>query len=252
MNSKLAYCFVSISPLRADKKDQSEIVSQLLFGEIVHVEELNEPWFRVKTFFDNYEGWIDGKHVHFLTEKEAKRWMEGLSLQYNLIEEINSPWGKQRIFRGSFLPSVRTESFKIGSDLYYFQNKQDGQIPISKFDVAKDYLNTPYLWGGKTPFGIDCSGLTQQVFRFFDINLPRDASQQVDHGLEVDFEEIQDGDVAFFQNKDGKIIHVGILNDNYEIIHASGHVRIDTLTKEGIVHSDTKSITHFLNCIKRM
>ena len=250
--SKLAYCFVSISPVRAENKDKAEIVSQLLFGEVVHVEEMHEPWFKIKTYFDNYEGWIDSKHVHFLTEKEVKRWLEGLTIQYNLIDTLKTPWGEQRIVKGSYIPMLKEASFKIGSDYFEFVETQDEIIPTSKFEVAKEYLNTPYLWGGKSPFGIDCSGLTQQVFRFYDINLPRDAYQQAEHGLTVGWEEIQEGDVAFFHNKDGKIIHVGILDGKGNIIHASGHVRIDKFTQEGIIHTETKSLTHSLNCIKRM
>lgn len=250
--NKTAYCFVSISPVRTENKDQSEIVTQLLFGELIHVLELHEPWFKIKTYFDNYEGWIDSKHVHFLTEKEMKRWLEGLTIQYNLLETIKTPWGNQRIVKGSYVPSFKEQNFKIGEDKFEYISSEIEKIPTSIFETALEYLNTPYLWGGKSPFGIDCSGFTQQVFRFYDINLPRDASQQVEHGLEIEFDEIQEGDVAFFNNKTGKITHVGILDGQGNIIHASGQVRIDHFTKQGIIHSETKSLTHNLNCIKRM
>ncbi|MBI1838003.1 MAG: C40 family peptidase [Flavobacteriia bacterium] len=252
MSTKIAYCFVSISPVRSSNNDQAEIVTQLLFGEIVHVEQMQEPWFKIKTYFDNYEGWMDSKHVHFLSEKEVKRWLEGLSRQYKLVDNIITPWGNQRIVKGSYIPALKQFDFNIGQDKYKFIDVNSEKIPVSIFETALEYLNTPYLWGGKSPFGIDCSGLTQQVFRFYDINLPRDASQQVEHGLEVSFDEIQEGDVAFFHNKTGKVTHVGILNGLGKIIHASGHVRIDDFKEEGIFHSETKSKTHTLNCIKRM
>jgi hypothetical protein len=250
--NKTAYCFVTISPVRAESKDQSEIVTQLLFGEIIHVLEMSEPWFKIKTYFDNYEGWIDSKHVHFLSEKEVKRWLEGLTIQYNLLETIKTPWGIQRIVKGSYVPSFKEHFFKIGEDQFEYISSQIEKIPTSIFQTAVEYLNSPYLWGGKSPFGIDCSGFTQQVFRFYDINLPRDAAQQVDHGLEIEFDDIQEGDVAFFNNKIGKIIHVGILDGKGGVIHASGHVRIDFFTNHGIINSETKSLTHQLNCIKRM
>ena len=128
------------------------------------------------------------------------------------------------------------------------------QDPILKtpVDYALDYLNTSYLWGGKSPFGIDCSAIVQVIYRFFGINLPRDASQQVDHGIVVDTDDILPGDLAFFENSKGKITHVGILDGEGGIIHASGWVRNDRFTNEGIVHSETGILTHNLFVIKRM
>lgn len=249
---KYAYCFVSISPVRAENKDQAEIVTQLLFGELIEVLEINENWTRIITFFDNYEGWIDSKHFHSISEKEFKRWSDGLSYQYNLLNKIKTPWGNQIIYKGSFLPDITDGKFNIGNDFFELIDVIEEKIPSSIYEIALTYLNSPYLWGGKTPFGIDCSGLIQQVFRFHGINLPRDASQQVEHGIEIEFEDIQAGDVAFFHNIKGKIIHVGILDGQKKIIHASGHVRIDSISNEGIFHSETKLKTHDLNCIKRL
>lgn len=248
---KYAYCFVSVSPVRAENKDKAEIVTQLLFGELIEVLEINENWTKIITFFDNYEGWIDTKHFHSISEKEFKRWSDGLSYQYNLLDVIKTPWGNQIIYKGSFVPEVTDGKFNIGKDQFEFIEKNEEIIPTSIYEIGLSYLNTPYLWGGKTPFGIDCSGFVQQVFRFYGINLPRDASQQVEHGIEIEFEEILSGDVAFFHNKMGKIIHVGILDGKGNIIHASGHVRIDQICNEGIIHSSSQIKTHILNCIKR-
>ena len=251
MSLKYAYCKVSISPVRAENKDQSEIVTQLLFGEVFQIEEIDGSWCKILTFYDNYPGWIDIKHFKPLTEKEFNRWMDGVSYEKSIYRNLNTPWGKQRIVKGSFIPFTDDLPFKIGTDEFYLEEAFDKKSSDSIYELAVEYLNTPYLWGGKTPFGIDCSGLTQSVFRFFGINLPRDASQQVEHGLEIEFVEHQSGDVAFFHNKDGKITHVGILNGQYGIIHASGCVRIDIITEVGIVNSESKELTHQLNCIKR-
>jgi hypothetical protein len=252
MLSKFGYCKVSISPVRSENKDLAEIVTQLLFGEIIHIEEISGSWCKIITFSDNYSGWIDVKHFLPLTQKELNRWQDGLSYENSIFRTLVTPWGKQRIVKGSFVPFNSKEEFKIGNDSFNFIEPAISLTPTSAYELAIEYLNTPYLWGGKSPFGIDCSGLTQTVFRFFEKNLPRDASQQIEHGLEVDFEDILEGDIAFFHNKEGKIIHVGILNGDGKIIHASGCVRIDSFTKEGIIHSESGFLTHNLNRIKRI
>jgi hypothetical protein len=251
MLPKLGFCKVSISPVRAENKDQAEIVTQLLFGEIIHIEAIEGNWCKIITYSDNYSGWIDVKHFKPLTQKEVGRWLDGIVFEKSIYRTIKTPWGKQRIVKGSFIPFECEGVFSIGNFTFSFEENQKNEIQQSIYSEALEYLNTPYLWGGKTPFGIDCSGLTQTVFRFFGINLPRDASQQVDHGLKVDFDEHKSGDVAFFHNKDGKIIHVGILNGEGEIIHASGCVRIDAISSEGIINSETNELTHHLNCINR-
>lgn len=252
MTNRPGYCIVSISPVRAEKRDASEMVTQLMFGEVVTVEEISSPWCRITTYADNYSGYVDIKHLHFLSEKEVNRWLDGLSYAKPVMRLLNTPWGKQRIFRGSFVPYSGDRSFNIGNDHFEYCEEISDLKFKSPVDLAMEYLNTPYLWGGKSPFGIDCSGLTQTVYRFFDINLPRDASQQVHYGTDVSFEDIESGDLAFFHNKEGKIIHVGILDDKGSIIHASGRVRKDLLTEEGIINTETGEKTHDLHSIKRM
>lgn len=252
MSARLGYCIVSISPVRSERKDSSEMVTQLLFGELVTIEEIDAPWCKIISYSDNYPGYVDIKHIHFLTEKELNRWLEGLSFQRDLIRKIETPWGIQSIFRGSFISVEHKSNFNIGNDHFKFLDKSKEKSFNSPFEAAQEYLNTPYLWGGKSPFGIDCSGLVQSIFRFFEINLPRDASQQIEYGMTIPFEDLEEGDVAFFQNKEQKIHHVGILDGNGSIIHASGFVRIDPIVETGIIHSDTGQLTHKLHSIKRM
>ncbi|MDB2657037.1 C40 family peptidase [Crocinitomicaceae bacterium] len=243
------YCFVSISPVRAENRDQSEIVTQLLFGEVVTVQEIEAPWAKITSVADGYEGWIDLKHLKKLSDKEMRRWLEGLDYLTDRERLLETPWGSQWICRGSFIPAG-LEAFNIGKDS--FQWLQESSATFEDiWSCAESYLNTPYLWGGKSPFGIDCSGYTQAVYRFFNINLPRDASQQVLDGAEVDFQDIETGDLAFFHNDKGKITHVGILDNEGHILHASGHVRRDLFTKDGIVHNEHGDITHKLSIIKR-
>jgi len=252
MAEKLGYCSVSLSPLRAENRDASEMVSQLVFGELVTIKDIQTPWCEVVTYSDNYPGFVDSKHIRLLSEKEAKRWLDGLSFQKQLIRTLETPWGKQQIFRGSFVPFGDTKSFNIGEDQFTYIDEFSDFQANNVIDFAIEYLNSPYLWGGKSPFGIDCSGLTQVILRFFDINIPRDASQQVEFGQEIQFEDCQKGDLAFFSNSAGKVIHVGFLDGEGAIIHASGCVRKDHFTEQGIKHRITGEQTHTLHSIRRM
>lgn len=248
---KFAYAKVSIAPLRVDKSDRAEIVSQILFGEIVEILEVDENWTKIRTYLDNYEGWSDTKQFNFLSEKEMKKAIDEMIPLQDQIVEIKTPWGNQFIFKGSFIPSDFSKNFKIGTSEFEFLT-----LPRIKFasieSAALSYLNSSYLWGGKTPFGIDCSGFTQQVYRFFDYNLPRDCDQQIECGTEINFEDQQVGDLAFFHNSSGKIIHVGIILNENQIIHASGFVKIDLLKEDGIYSQETGFKSHTLTRINRL
>ncbi|MCH2224112.1 MAG: NlpC/P60 family protein [Crocinitomicaceae bacterium] len=245
-----AYCNVSISPVRLKSEDQSEIVTQLLFGEMVEVQEITIPWAKITVLSDGYEGYIDHKQVTTLSQKEFKRWSEGLSYLKDRQRLLSTPWGNQWICRGANIPEG-VNKFVIGNETFQFKDEKENELS-SVIEYAEDYINTPYLWGGKSPFGIDCSAIVQVIYRFFGYNLPRDASEQVNHGTEVDFNDVTPGDLAFFENSKKKITHVGILDGLGNIIHASGCVRKDLFTSEGIIHSETGSLTHNLFVIKRM
>ncbi len=249
MSKKYAFCKVSISPLRKENSDASEMISQLLFGEIIEILEINNNWTKIITCFDNYEAWTDTKHLISLSEKEVSRFLDGFTIETELIRDIETPWGKQIITRGAFVPIDTSLNFNIGLHNFTFlEEKQEISYSLESF--AKSYLNSPYLWGGKSPFGIDCSGFTQQVFRYFNKKIPRDAYQQAEHGLEIDFDYKLIGDLAFFSNTSGKITHVGIILNDSLIIHASGQVKIDRLKKDGIYSGENK--THDLCLIKRL
>jgi hypothetical protein len=248
-HQKLAFCLVSVSPIRKDASDSSEIVSQLLFGEPIEIILFGEPWVKIQTILDGYEGYVDIKHLLPLTQKEFKKWLNEYTLQIEFTKTISTPWGDQLTSKGSFISNEK--SFNIGPFIFSYSIPKI-EKSISFIEQAKVFLNVPYLWGGKSVFGIDCSGYTQLIFRIFGFNLPRDAYQQAEIGEPIDFIDTKPGDLAYFVNNKGRIIHVGIIIENSQIIHASGRVRIDELTQNGIYNMDYQKETHQLHFIKRV
>lgn len=251
---KYAVCQVSVAPLRAHDADSSEMISQILFGEKLYILEETSNWTKVQLVFDGYEGWIDPKQIIEVTEDEFLRpCIEKYAINaYNQAMEKNMPF---TITLGGELRSLKDSRLKIGPKTFeYFGVYTSGKKSKEQLvEIAKAFLNVPYLWGGKSTFGIDCSGLTQQVYKIGGYQLPRDAYQQAETGEVLSFiEESVPGDLAFFDNADGKIIHVGILCGNHQIIHAHGKVRIDPIDTNGIFNTDSQKYSHRLRFIKRM
>lgn len=244
-----AYCLVSTAPLRAEPSDKTEMISQILFGENLKIIEQNEKWSKVICGIDNYEGWMDNKQYKII-EKELT--YQFLSFHHYHACQLNDE--SIPLVMGSNLPDFDGLHFKIAKQKFMYNGNAIDikQNPLSNIKkVAIKYLNTPYLWGGRSPFGIDCSGFTQMVYRFFNVFLPRDAYQQAVEGETINFvSEGILGDLAFFGNEE-RITHVGIILENQKIIHASGKVRIDTLDHVGIFNAEEKKYTHFLKTIKR-
>ena len=245
-------CNLSSVPVRANPTDEAEIVTQLLFGDYLTVLETGNPWIKIRNQADNYEGWMDFKQLAYINEIE---FIEGTTNQTNYIVtqpfiEVSSSFGKQTVFLGSVLPYFENNTFKIANENYVVHSVLTKNT-LHPTEYAQLFLNAPYLWGGKSLHGIDCSGLIQNAFKSILFSLPRDASQQVNFGALIQWNERAIGDVAFFKSKSGNITHVGMLTTKNTIIHAHGKVRIDKINDKGIWNSDLNYYSHLTFCIKR-
>ncbi|MFC2087852.1 NlpC/P60 family protein, partial [Bacteroidota bacterium] len=234
--------------------DKSEMITQLLFGETYKILESNNKWSYIRSDIDRYEGWIDSKNISLLNSEEIDNKYITRNLINYCIDNSNSVI---HLMPGSFIPNYdySTQSFSINYNQYSI--KKENLKLLSKdirdqfITAAKLFINSPYLWGGKTPFGTDCSGFTQIVYRVNGILIPRDAEKQSKIGETVNFfQEIRPGDLLFFDNEEGEIIHVGIYLGNHKIIHASGKVRIDNVDQQGIFNKETQKYTHHLRIVK--
>jgi hypothetical protein len=253
-----AACQVSIAPLRAQPSDKSEMVSQLLFGETVEIQDSKDNWRHVVCAWDGYTGWVDSKQLKRLTAKEFDEYRAHQSINLSLVEGLMAADHFIPVTLGAVLPQYDGLRCQLGEQTFQFSGPAvtPGQQQTNSewvIKMARRYLHAPYLWGGRSPFGIDCSGLTQMVFKAAGIRLLRDAYQQVTQGRPVDFmEQCQAGDLAFFDNSKGHITHVGIIMPDCHVIHASGQVRVDKLDHFGIFNRELNRYTHQLRIVKRL
>ena len=243
-------CNLSIIPLRFEPSDKSELVSQVLYGEHFKIIEPRKSWSKIRLAYDKYEGWIDNKQFVEINEDNYKSLeKDTVKLSGDLVEFIQD--NDQQLYPIPLGSSLNGLSLL---NHYYDGHMIQHQEPKSNIiKTAFLYLNTPYLWGGKTPFGIDCSGFTQMVYKLNGYKLLRDASLQATQGEALSFiEESEPGDLAFFDNNEGDIVHVGIIMEDNYIIHAHGKVRIDRLDHSGIYNADKRAHTHKLRVIKKV
>lgn len=244
MDTDFGCITLPLVPGRKEPSDRSEMVTQLMFGESYRVLEKSKKWILVRNGSDDYECWIDRKqHFEVNEPLELAERVETITSTLKTMEgEITLPMGA-RVHRGEF---------KIGDLKYNYTGQIAGQ-KAEPTTFALALLGAPYLWGGKSVLGVDCSGFVQVVYDCCGISLPRDAYQQAEKGESVDFvDTAEPGDIAYFDNDEGQITHVGILLGKGKIIHASGSVRIDSIDHQGIFNTKQKTYTHKLRIIKRV
>ena len=245
-------CVVPVSPLRAERAHKSEMVSQLLFGDVVRVMEDEGYWQKVQVHYDGYEGWCTASHLIPLLRNDYPE----PSFTGNWVNRMNVNDVPMYLPFGCDISFLLHPEFTDGSTRFRYEGKffeADLQKGFAEnvAIISNTFLNTAYLWGGRSVFGIDCSGFTQLACKMAGVKILRDAWQQAEQGNEVSINEAKRGDLAFFNNENGKVVHVGILLEPDLIVHAAGKVRIDRFCSEGIVRIDTSERTHTLYSIRR-
>jgi gamma-D-glutamyl-L-lysine dipeptidyl-peptidase len=259
---QFAVSALPVVPLRSEPSETAEMTSQLVFGEHVIIHEKQQNWSFVEFCHDGYKGWLHNQMIHYIKDEMAEDLNNSRPrVSGSLFLSVMNSQNKNSCYlpAGSSLYHYKpaSNSFQL-ADLHFtcreepvFYQPENARENIGR--AALNFLSIPYLWGGKNPFGMDCSGLTQTIMKLFGRSISRDARQQAGEGITVNFiNEAQPGDLAFFDNEAGEIIHTGIITDHRQIVHASGQVRLDMLDHQGIYSSALKRYTHRLRIIKNI
>jgi len=253
---------LSIIPVRKDPSHLTEMSTQILFGERFNIIDQIKGWAYIELLFDSAHGWVENSSIKELNPEEYKIFTDnepvilpGISVAQN----INLPLlSKITLMPGSEIHGItgKMDGFSFIGENYKLANSieiKSGTNRDNIIETAKTYINSPYLWGGKSPCGTDCAGYVQMVYKINGISLPRDVAQQTEKGISLSFvEEAQPGDLAFFDDDRGQIKHVGLLLEKNQIIHASDTVRIDKFDHQGIYREESGQYTHKLRVVKRM
>ena len=251
--------------MREEASHKSQLVSQLLFGDAYQIEDVLDDWLKIKTLDCGYEGYIEKKLWNEMHEEDAAEYPslnKYIVTDYLIFIKEFETNVTFPVFMGSSFPYPQDNMLILGNAIFVIELPEARVYPkhpvlseqqTALLQFASGYLRAPYLWGGRTPAGIDCSALVQLAFKSVNILLPRDASQQVNHGTQIDFAtEWQVGDIAFFDNEEGQITHAGIICGKDKILHASGFVRINMLDTTGIYNKELEQYTHKLRTVRRI
>tara|TARA_B110000263_G_C15284776_1_gene500170 strand:- start:697 stop:1449 length:753 start_codon:yes stop_codon:yes gene_type:complete len=244
-------CNLGIIPLRKEPNHKSELISEILYGETFTITQASIDWIKISLSWDDYEGWINKNQFQILSFNDFKKVnTENPKYVTNLFEYISLE--NSQLFPICIGSNVSASKF-LNHNHKWIESRSNTSTRELIIKTTFRYLHTPYLWGGKSPFGIDCSGLAQMVYKINGIKIKRDAWQQAEQGITLSFiDESEQGDLAFFDDEEGGIIHVGILLKNNRIIHSHGKVRVDKIDQTGIFNSEKNTYSHKLRIIKKI
>ncbi len=259
MSMTFGICPLSVVAVRSTPADKAEMITQVLFGEVFEIlERKGRQWFQIQCHWDKSIGWIKSNQVKAITPSEYHDYKNEKAFNLELFQAIMGENEFLAIPLGAQLPNFDGIRLSLGDIPFTFSGQavllDDIKKPVDFIlKVARRYLNAPFQWGGRSPFGIDAPGLTQMVYKMVGIKLPRVAEQQVYCGENIDFiEQALPGDLAFFQNRNGRIHHTGLILSDGRILHSFGKVRIDKIDHFGIFDEQQGKYTHQLRLVKRI
>ncbi len=241
-------------PLRLGPSHRSEMLSQILFGEKYIILDKSGSWMKIESLFDRYTGWLDMQHLQHSEDNDK---YDSHVLNRSLLC-YKTDKTKLVLEAGCeiYNPDFENKTFTIGNNMYNTCPDFNNRYVTTKntlADSSMKFINSPYIWGGRIPSGIDCSGFTQLIYKIHGITIPRDSWKQSETGENISFiEETLPGDLVFFDNSRGIISHVGMIISRGLIIHASGRVRIDTIDHHGIFKPEIGRYSHHLRTIRRI
>lgn len=252
-------CHLSVIPVRSNPSGQSNLISQMLYGDTCRlITKKHNDWARIITEWDEVEGWINCRQITLITEKQYNRFSSSYANTLELLQSAMSGSSVLPVIIGSSLPLYDGLSYQMPDGKYFYNGQVfvpgDNKLKVDIIrKIAMKYLHAPYYSGGRTPFGIDSGAFIQMVYKIVGIRMGRLPTHQATEGEWIHFvHEAQAGDIAFFENEDGRIVHAGIILGDNKIIHAHDWVRVDTLDHYGIYRKEIKSYTHKLRVIKRI
>ena len=259
----VAIALHSVVPVRVEPREGSEQNTQMLFGELCRILEQQPRWLRIRLESDGQEGWVDAKMICPMKPEEYAS--HRASLQQSAIVAMPMAYAVSEN-NGQTIPltagtrltnyqdgrfEVLGVGFRIDPGMVWTESPDLNEQNL--LQSVRFFLNIPYLWGGKNAMGMDCSGFTQIIMSLFGKKLPRNASEQATCGRKISrLSKAQAGDLVFFDHKDGKISHVGIVIDPERVIHCSGRVKVEKLDETGIFNAETGEYSHDLVAIKRI
>lgn len=258
MDNAYAIGRFTAAALRAKKRENAEMISQLLLGEPVRVLDHEGEWARVQCADDGFEGFIRAHQLLPVDELTFLQQKNNPAFCLDLFAPILGDNNGLPVTIGARLPAFDGIHLRLNDRRYTFSGQAvmsrdltaDGNLMLK---LARKLLFAPHLTGGRTPTGIDAPGLVQLVARIVDLQLPRTAEAQVGCGRPVDFiVQCQTADLAFFDDKRGNINHVGLLLPDSRIIHVYDRVRIDAIDHYGIFNYELGRYTHRLRIVKRL